>query len=396
MPFVKHPLSLQDAVPAMVPLNFQHPSFVEIGRHMSHWPLFTWLTFAICSGILAMELNRNAIPSKMRLTPAESCCQFNVTLLDRSFCAASLSVNPMLGPCQEVLVEMGAKQGNKIVQQGEAWRLVACMYLHGGLLHYLLNMSVLLSIGKQLERVYGFAKVGAVYMLSGVFSSIMSAVFADDIIGVGASGATMGLMGALLGELIQNWGTRTSPCRTLLQLLVWSGFELLLGTMPMIDNFAHVFGFLMGFMSSLVFLILQRVTRSGRQLPMKCHNRFVQVVAIALVPAAFVVGLGLLYGQQDARELCPWCENLSCLPFPWGCDAGVEDSCWWDCSPCSTAALSSDISWQGSKKIGTVALNCPTKGRGHARKVKNIWPIDVTYIDDAKLVRLCKNHCPLA
>ena len=48
-------------------------------------------------------------------------------------------------------------------------------------------------------------KVGALYLVSGFGGSLLSALFLQSRISVGASGAVFGLMGGLLSELITNW-----------------------------------------------------------------------------------------------------------------------------------------------------------------------------------------------
>lgn len=59
--------------------------------------------------------------------------------------------------------------------------------------------------GCQLESTAGTLKFATLYMLSGVFSICVSAVFAPKSVTVGASGALFGIFGAFLSELIQNW-----------------------------------------------------------------------------------------------------------------------------------------------------------------------------------------------
>lgn len=48
-------------------------------------------------------------------------------------------------------------------------------------------------------------RVGAIYILSGIGGSILSALFIQKNISVGASGALFGLLGAMLSELLTNW-----------------------------------------------------------------------------------------------------------------------------------------------------------------------------------------------
>lgn len=48
-------------------------------------------------------------------------------------------------------------------------------------------------------------KIGLIYVISGLGGSLLSALFIQSNISVGASGAVFGLLGAMLSELIMNW-----------------------------------------------------------------------------------------------------------------------------------------------------------------------------------------------
>lgn len=51
---------------------------------------------------------------------------------------------------------MGALDVDKVVHHHEGWRLITCMWLHGGVFHLLANMLSLVVIGIRLEREFGF------------------------------------------------------------------------------------------------------------------------------------------------------------------------------------------------------------------------------------------------
>lgn len=53
-------------------------------------------------------------------------------------------------------------------------------------------------------------RVGALYLLSGFGGSILSSLFNQNNISVGASGALFGLLGAMLSELLTNWTIYTN------------------------------------------------------------------------------------------------------------------------------------------------------------------------------------------
>ena len=48
-------------------------------------------------------------------------------------------------------------------------------------------------------------RIGLVYLISGFGGSLMSALFIQSNVSVGASGALFGLIGSMLSELITNW-----------------------------------------------------------------------------------------------------------------------------------------------------------------------------------------------
>lgn len=84
----------------------------------------------------------------------------------------------------------------------EPWRLITGIFLHAGILHIGFNMFVLYSLGPLIERRIGSREFLILYFLSGIFGNVVFAAvaFADLIpittIGIGASGAIAGLLGA--------------------------------------------------------------------------------------------------------------------------------------------------------------------------------------------------------
>ncbi|OMO91216.1 Peptidase S54, rhomboid [Corchorus olitorius] len=95
--------------------------------------------------------------------------------------------NPLLGPSSSTLEKMGALEVSKIAQGHQAWRLITCIWLHAGVFHILANMLSLVFIGIRLEQEFGFVRIGLLYVIAGFGGSLMSSLFIQTGISVGAS-----------------------------------------------------------------------------------------------------------------------------------------------------------------------------------------------------------------
>lgn len=136
-----------------------------------------------------------------------------------------------------------AGDNNRLALQGEPWRLVTSMFLHGGWLHLLLNSWALYQLAGLFEILLGSGRLLLVYFLSGIAGSLAS-VFWTQLPSVGASGAIFGVLGALIAFLARRRERLTPQAKSLLmQLLFWAGLNVFLGFSDrMIDNSAHLGG----------------------------------------------------------------------------------------------------------------------------------------------------------
>ncbi|MGH4123114.1 MAG: rhomboid family intramembrane serine protease [Clostridium sp.] len=149
-----------------------------------------------------------------------------------------------------VLVLLGAKV-NELIQKGEYYRFVSCMFLHGGIVHLGVNMYSLYSMGPMIEKIYGKAKYIAIYFISGICASIFSYIFSTSV-SIGASGAIFGLLGAVLVFAIKSKGkTGKVFIRSILSVIF---INIFIGVaLPNIDNFAHIGGLIGGML--IAFLV---------------------------------------------------------------------------------------------------------------------------------------------
>ncbi|CCK28867.1 integral membrane protein [Streptomyces davaonensis JCM 4913] len=83
------------------------------------------------------------------------------------------------------------------VAEGQSYRLLTSMFLHGSVIHLLFNMLSLWWLGGPLEAALGRARYLALYFVSGLAGSALAYLLAEpNTATLGASGAIFGLFGA--------------------------------------------------------------------------------------------------------------------------------------------------------------------------------------------------------
>lgn len=147
---------------------------------------------------------------------------------------------------QRVLDLFGAKDP-AIYLYGEWWRLITAGFLHGGLLHILMNSWVLFDVGAQVEITFGTSRYLVVYLISNITGYLASLYWSPTVESIGASAAIMGLVGAMIAHSVRD---RTSYGAAMRKMYIrWVVYILLIGLLPFfsIDNAAHVGGLAGGF-----------------------------------------------------------------------------------------------------------------------------------------------------
>lgn len=142
------------------------------------------------------------------------------------------------------LVEFGAKY-TQLIEMGEWWRLVTAGFLHGGLLHILMNCWVLFDLGAQVEEIYGASRMWVIYLVSSVFGFYVSAVWNPVAPSVGASAALFGLIGAMIALGVRHNNPMGAAIRGM--YIRWAVYGLLFSLIPGIDMAAHIGGIVAGF-----------------------------------------------------------------------------------------------------------------------------------------------------
>jgi membrane associated rhomboid family serine protease len=257
---------------------------------------------------------------------------------------APASVNPMLGPWPDTLDLFQAKNAAEIVYNKQLWRLVMPIFLHAGLIHLATNMAMQLRMGITLEYEWGALRYLIIYMSSGIFASVYSAVMKPDQLSVGASGALMGVFGAWVSFLLASWSEGDDTAQrqrgfqfvmAVANIMVIIGFSFV----PYVDWAAHVFGLLGGMLLGAWFFAVRPACetippgasserpRSGpAPLPINNASRatmspiavmsarrrlYLAYASLVVFLMVLLAGLlGLFFNSTPDRALLDFCESM--------------------------------------------------------------------------------------
>jgi rhomboid protease GluP len=150
------------------------------------------------------------------------------------------------------LMKMGALGANEVLA-GEWWRLVSVMFLHANFEHILGNALMLYVLGLGCEHAFGRMQFLGLFVLTGMAGAALG-VSAGVPCSVGASGAVFGLAGALVGLFHRRrheLHLRDRRIGGVLMAYALYSFGLAFLN-PVIDNWAHMGGFVSGLVMGLL------------------------------------------------------------------------------------------------------------------------------------------------
>ena len=152
---------------------------------------------------------------------------------------------------REVLLRFGASRPAH-VRTGEWWRLVTALFVHSGPRHLLANVVTLLVLGPALAAALGAGRFALVYVFSGAAGNALSyLVTPPDVVSAGASGAILGVLGALGGQRLRfTASARFRGWQVVAALLAY--LAIAVGAGPGVDTMAHVGGLGAGLILGLV------------------------------------------------------------------------------------------------------------------------------------------------
>jgi len=134
------------------------------------------------------------------------------------------------------------------------WQLFTYMFLHGGLMHILMNMFILWMFGSDLEREWGSSAFLKYYLICGVGGGLFNVAFQPNstIPIVGASGAIYGILAAFAitypNRMIYLYFLIPVPAKYMVIGMAVLEFILSMNPNSHVAHFAHLGGMLVGYL----------------------------------------------------------------------------------------------------------------------------------------------------
>jgi rhomboid protease GluP len=160
-----------------------------------------------------------------------------------------------LAPAPEIQLLFGASGAYPVLGLRRWWTVLSAAWLHGGLLHIAFNLMSARNLIPAMAVIFGPGRTVIIYCVSSIVgfgASSLAGAFLPNIpflrgaaFTVGASASIFGLIGALV-----HYGSRASSAIKE-QAVGWALSGVVMGFMlPGIDNWAHLGGFVGGYLTS--------------------------------------------------------------------------------------------------------------------------------------------------
>lgn len=201
-----------------------------------------------------------------------------------------------LSPGPLGLFLFGASGEQWVFGYGRWWTIFSASWLHGGIIHIFFNMYWVKMIGPTVIEFYGLGRMVIVYTIAGAAGFLTTSSVSYYLPGlpfplsgasvtIGASAAIFGLIGALV-----YYGHRSGSRAVYQQASQWALFLFIFGLIiPGVDNWAHLGGFLGGYLAAKWMDPLQ---------PERLDHAFGAVVCVVITVASIawsvITGLPLL------------------------------------------------------------------------------------------------------
>lgn len=246
----------------------QEGDFYGLRKKLENWLYYTGNAAGVygAANLAGEEEQTSEVVREMRRRFRVSPCNLGIILVN----IAVFILCELFGSSEDTffLLNHGALCAQNVAEQGQVYRLVTYMFLHGGPEHLLNNMLILWFLGDTLEKQIGHVKYLILYFGAGILAGIASMSYNMYIdrfaVCVGASGAIFGVVGAVAWVIIINRGRvenlTTRKIFWFIALSIYGGF-----TSQGVDNAAHIGGMIAGLVLGVLLYRKNQILRKAEK-----------------------------------------------------------------------------------------------------------------------------------
>ena len=135
--------------------------------------------------------------------------------------------------------------------------LLFSMFVHYSLMHFLVNMVILILLSRTVQSNFTPMTYLCVYLLSGMIGNLITREFNPNVVSLGASGCIYGLIGLLL---ICSLSKRKYPyLNDMFMFIFVTAVVFVVSTFfsPMTNQISHIVGLVIGGISGVIALIFK-------------------------------------------------------------------------------------------------------------------------------------------
>lgn len=163
----------------------------------------------------------------------------------------ALGLTMWIGDHYSALTACGAYYKMNIVAAHEYWRLLTAGFLHQGLIVLLVNMAVLLYIGKCCEHVFSRGRYAMILLSSMVVGNVFLFISESNALAMGIGTGIAGVVGAYVVQIVADRAIRHPLVLMSLSKIVVSVLILLM--LPGLSLYAYLGGFISGVLLGILF-----------------------------------------------------------------------------------------------------------------------------------------------
>ncbi|CAK9802066.1 Inactive rhomboid protein 1 [Anthophora plagiata] len=188
------------------------------------------------------------------------------------------------------------------------YRLFTTTFLHAGILHLFITLLVQYFLMRDLEKLTGSLRIAFIYFIGALAGNLASAIFVPYRAEVGPAGAHFALLATLIVEVLHCWPMLKHPRRALSKLIFVLLGLLILGVLPWVDNYAHLFGFIFGFLAAYALMPFISFGHYDRR-----RKIWLIWICMIMIVVLFALLLALFYNVPVYD--CEVCKLFNCIPF---------------------------------------------------------------------------------